>query len=200
MLTFKVATENQDIDKTHYVKKGICLFLLCIPTLALAQLELYGKFTEQGSIEPIVNYSGNKIINEKLSVTFFGLIRKTWSQALIGLSYSPGSTVSFSTSIGIEHGKRLPRYAASIWMKKKKTSLLLLGELGSGKDNYLYKVNLFYQCTDQFSFGGTAWRYHGLGPNFRFLISKLETTIWAMPAYDLEVKEARVMLGISLKM
>lgn len=178
----------------------LCLFILFIPTIAVAQLELYGKYTAHGSVEPVINYNGSKTINSKLSIVFFGLIRKSWSQALIGLSYAPSDMISFSSSMGIEHGTHSPRYASSISIKKNQTSLLVLGEKGSGNDNYLYKIELFHQFTDQFSFGTSAWRYHGLGPNFRFLMPSLQSTIWVMPAYDFEIKQPRVMVGISLKM
>ncbi len=183
-----------------YKTKLLCLLLFFIPALAPAQLEVYGKFTEHSAFEPVINYAGNKIITEKLSITFFGLIRQSWSQALIGLSYSPYKFLTLSSGMGIEHGKHAPRYTASIFLKQKRTSLLLLEELGSGKDNYLYKVNLFHQVTDQFTFGGSAWRYHGLGPNFRFLIPEIQSTIWVMPAYDLDIEQARLMVGLSLKM
>src|SRR5690606_7889594 len=100
------------INKTF--KRALCILILIIPKIASAQLELYTKASEDGSIEPIINYNGRTAINEKLSVTFFGLVRKSWSQALIGISYSPTNNVSFSSSMGIEHGKSSPRYAASI--------------------------------------------------------------------------------------
>ncbi|MBG6236254.1 hypothetical protein IWX76_002835 [Pedobacter sp. CAN_A7] len=170
-----------------------------LPTVASAQLELYGKLTETGSFEPVINYSGNKVITEKLSISFFGLIRKSWSQALIGLSYSPYKSITLSSGMGIEYGKNSPRYTASLFLKQKRTSLLILGELGSGEDNYLYKINLFHQLTEQLSLGGSAWRYHGLGPNFRLFIPELQSTIWAMPAYDLDAKQSRFMIGISLE-
>jgi hypothetical protein len=199
MLVLTRKNEIQEIGTHCYKTRLLCLLLLFMPALAAAQLEVYGKFTPHSSFEPVINYAGNKVITEKLSITFFGLIRKSWSQALIGLSYSPYQFITMSSGIGIEHGKHSPRYTASIFLKQNKTSLLVLGELGNGKDNYLYKINLFHQFTDQFTFGGSAWRYHGLGPNFRFLIPKLESTIWAMPAYDLDIKQYRFMIGLSLK-
>lgn len=176
------------------------LLLLFIPALASAQLEVYGKFTAHHSFEPVINYAGKKAISEQLSITFFGLIRESWSQALIGLSYSPSKFITLSSGMGIEHGKHSPRYTGSILLKEKQTSLLMLGESGSGEGNYLYKINLFHQFTDQFSFGLSAWRYHGLGPHFRFLIPKLQSTVWVMPAYDLDIKQSRMMIGLSLKM
>ncbi len=182
------------------LRKLVCLAMLWIPSSAFAQLELYSKFSEHGFVEPVINYNGSKMVTKKLAITFFGLVREHWSQALIGLSYSPTANLTFSSSMGIEHGKNSPRYSASIWGRRSQTTLLVLGEWGSGHDNYLYKINLFHQLTDQFSFGGSAWRYHGVGPNFRFLLPKIQSTVWAMPAYDFEVKESRLMLGLTLQM
>ena len=174
--------------------------MLGLPMFAQAQLELYGKFNKDGSVEPVINYGGSKKINDQFAVTFFGLIREKWSQALIGLSYSPTNAVSFSASAGIEHGQQSPRYSASVWWKKNKTSFLILGELGSGNDNYLYKINMFHELTEKFSLGIMDWRYHGLGPNLRYTIPMFQSTVWIMPAYDHEQKVARTMLGYSFKM
>lgn len=173
---------------------------MLLPLVAHAQLELYGKFNTDGSVEPIINYYGSKKISEKFAITFFGLVREKWSQALIGVSYMPTPDISISASAGIEHGQHLPRYSASFWLKQDQNTFLLLGELGSGYKNYLYKVNMFHQFSEKISLGVMDWRYHGLGPNFRYTIPKLESTIWIMPAYDHEQKVARCMVGYSLHM
>lgn len=173
---------------------------LIIPGRVSAQLELYVKADKTGKVQPIINYNGSKHINEKISLIFFSLVRENWSQALIGISYSPNKIVTIAGSAGIEHGKSHPRYSASVALKKDQNSLLVLGELGSGKDNYLYKINAFHQVNDQITFGLTAWRYHGLGPNFRYSIPKVGSTVWLMPAYDLDTKQSRVILGVNFKM
>lgn len=181
--------------------KIIAFFLIVsIPSLAQAQLELYAKFNQDGSVNPVINYNGSKRINDQFSLVFFGLIREQWSQALIGLSYAPTSSIRFSATAGIEHGQSSPRYSASVWLKKNKTTFLILGELGSGHENYLYKINMFHEFSEKFSLGVMDWRYHGLGPNVRYTIPKLQTTIWLMPAYDHEQKIFRSIIGISVQM
>lgn len=176
------------------------ILLLLKPVSAMAQLELYGKFNKDGSVEPIINYYGSKKVGNKFAVTFFGLVRQKWSQALIGASYLPTPNVTLSASAGIEHGTHSPRYSASVWLKKGHNTFLALGELGSGYQNYLYKINMFHQFSEKVSLGVMDWRYHGLGPNFRYTVPKLATTAWIMPAYDHEQKAARCMVGISLIM
>ncbi|MNX81982.1 hypothetical protein D3C86_1136910 [compost metagenome] len=133
-------------------------------------------------------------------MTFFGLTREKWGQALIGLSYSPIERVVISASAGIEQGHHSPRYSSSIWLKNGSVTFLALGEKGGGADNYLYKVNMFYEFSEKISLGIMDWRYHGFGPNFRYTITKLKVTVWIMPAYDHEEKTSRCMLGINVPM
>ncbi|MRG48599.1 hypothetical protein GFS24_26010 [Chitinophaga sp. SYP-B3965] len=181
------------------MKKMLTLLLILLPFLAQAQLEVYGRYTAGGTVEPNINYFLSKKITQKIALTFFGLVEQKWSEALIGATYSPSSSFSVGASAGIEHGTTSPRFGASIWTGKGKTSFFILGELGSGKENYLYKANLFHKYTDRFTLGLTAWRLHGIGPNFRFTIPKFLSTIWVMPAFDPEADKARLMIGISAK-
>jgi hypothetical protein len=182
------------------MKKMLVLLLTLLPFLAQAQLEAYGRYTAGGSAEPNINYFGSKKITEKISLTFFGLVEQKWSEALIGATYSFSNSFNIGASAGIEHGTHSPRYGASIWTGKGKTSLSVLGELGSGKANYLYKANLFYKYTNLFTLGATAWRFHGVGPNLRFTIPELSSTIWSMPAYDFEANKSKLIIGVSVNM
>jgi hypothetical protein len=182
------------------MKKMLILLLISVPLGVYAQLETYGRFTAGGSVEPNVNYNGVKKITEKISLTFFGLIEQKWSEALIGASFSPSPSFSIGASTGIEHGTSQPRFAASMWTGGQKTSLSVLGELGSGKGNYLYKANLFHQYTNRFTLGVTAWRFHGIGPNFRFAVPKRSSTIWIMPADDMEANKLKLIVGVSVNM
>ncbi|HMJ48835.1 MAG TPA: hypothetical protein VK498_15995 [Ferruginibacter sp.] len=182
------------------MKKILVLLFIALPFFAHSQLEAYGKYTTGESVESIIDYNASKKITEKISLTFFGLVRQKWSQALIGIKYAPSDSFNLSASAGIEHGTDSPRFSASMWIGKGRTSLLLLGELGKGKDNYLYKSNLFYKYTERFTLGITAWRYHGVGPNFRFAVPKLMSTLWAMPAYDFEADKSRLMVGVLVDM
>ncbi|HEY4290467.1 MAG TPA: hypothetical protein VGN00_25380 [Puia sp.] len=182
------------------MKKILILLLVALPFLVQAQLETYGRYTAGGYVEPNVNYFASRKITEKVSLTFFGLVEQKWSEALIGASYTFSKSFGFGASAGIEQGTNSPRFGASIWTGKGKTSFSVLGELGSGHANYLYKANLFQKCSDQFTVGLTAWRLHGIGPNFRFAVPKLLATIWSMPAYDFEANKARLIVGVSVNM
>ncbi len=202
-MKFKKVTRHKNLTKaqvTYFGKLLIPVLSMMLPLVTQAQLELYGKFNTDGSVEPIINYYGSKKISEKFAITFFGLVRQKWSQALIGAFYIPTPDIIISASAGIEHGQHLPRYSASIWLKREQNTFLLLGELGSGYQNYLYKFNMFHEFSKKVSLGVMDWRYHGLGPNLRYTIFKWESTIWIMPAYDHEQKVARCMIGYSLRM
>jgi hypothetical protein len=182
------------------MRKILVLTFAALPFFAQSQLEAYGRYVPRSSIEPIINYYGEKKITEKFYITFFGLVRQNWSQALIGMKYAPSQSFNMAFSAGIEDGTSSPRYGASIWKKRGKTSVLVLGELGAGDRNYLYKANLFQHYSEKFTVGLTAWRFHGVGPNFRVSSKQLATTLWAMPAYDFEFKTARFMIGVSTQM
>lgn len=182
------------------MKKILVLLLITSPFAAPAQLEVYARYSAGGYPEPDINYFGVKKLTGKISLTFFGLVEQKWSEALIGLSFVPLKSWTVGISAGIENGTNRPRFSAGIRTEKGKTSFNLLGELGSGKDNYLYKANLFYQYTGWLTFGLTAWRYHGVGPNLRFRIPQYPPAIWVMPAYDVETNTSRLMFGISMNL
>lgn len=182
------------------MKKIIALLLISLPLLATAQLEVYGRYTVGESIAPDINFFGTKKISDKVNLTAFFLVEEKFSEALIGVSYSPSKYFSIGVSSGIENSPKLLRFGSNVWVGKNNTSLLILGEKGNGKDNYWYKANLFQKLSDKFTIGATAWRFHGVGPNARFTIKKLASTLWVMPAYDFEVDKTKVMLGLSIKM
>ena len=182
------------------MKRIFAFIIISLPFLASAQMEIYGRYTTCGTIVPNINYFGAKNVTEKISLTFFGLVEPKWSEALIGLKYSPTNSFSIGASAGIETGTNFPRFGAGIFTIKDRISLLVLGELGCGKDNYMYKTNLFYQSSGTFTFGATAWRFHGVGPNFRYMIAKLSLTIWLMPAYDFEAGISKLIIGAIVNM
>jgi len=138
-----------------------------------------------------------KKISEKFDLTYFSLVGQKWSEALIGFSYSPKKWLSIGLSTGIEHNPAVYRLGGSIWIGKGKTSLLMLGEKGDGKDNYFYKTILSYKASEKFTVGAIAWRFHGLGPVVKY--TKDDLTLWFMPAYDLEFNVQRLILGLSIK-
>lgn len=182
------------------MKKLVIISIACLYALtSYAQVEMYGRYTVNSKIEPNFNLYGKKKISEKVNLTYFTLVEQKWSEALIGLSYSPANWVSAGLSTGIEHNPAIMRFGGSIWLGKGKTSLLMLGEKGDGKNNYWYKTVLFYKASEQITFCATAWRFHGIGPVVRYTPKKSDLTIWFMPAYDPEFKAKKMMLGLSVK-
>jgi hypothetical protein len=182
------------------MKKYLILLTFMLPLAAFAQLEVYDRYTPGGKHEPNVNYFGSKKLSDRFSLTYFGLLEHQWGEALVGASYAPLASLILGLSAGIEHGTTSPRYSASIWTGNKTTTFSALWELGEGKSNYLYKANLFYKYTNDFTVGVTAWRKHGVGPNFRYMVPHINSTLWIMPAYDLDADKTRVMAGITIPM
>ncbi len=66
------------------MKNLTILFLLMIVFVssANAQLEVYGRYTKNGKVEPDVNIFGVKKISEKINLTYFALVEEKWSEAL----------------------------------------------------------------------------------------------------------------------
>lgn len=182
------------------MKKIFTFFLAGLPFLAQAQLEIYTRYAGHGPVEPNINFFGTKKITGKVSLTIFALVEQKWGEALIGASYSPSEFFTVGASAGIEQGTNDPRFSAGIRTSKGKVSFLLLGELGSGASNYLYKTSLLYKYNERFTAGFTAWRYHGAGPNLRLYIPACMTTVWVMPAYDFESDTGRLMIGSSINL
>ena len=182
------------------MKKYLMLLAVMLPLGAFAQLEVYDRFTPGGKHEPNINYFGSKKLNQQVSLTYFGLLEHQWGEALAGASYAPVPSLIIGLGAGIEHGSSSPRYSASIWTGNKTTTFSALWELGAGRSNYLYKANLFYKYTSGFTMGMTAWRKHGIGPNFRYLVPQVRATLWVMPAYDPDADKTRIMAGIQVPM
>ncbi len=180
------------------------LFVLIILSIfghsAFSQIEIYGRYTAGGKVEPDINLYGERKLSKKVNLTYFALVESKWSEALVGFSYAPKDWFSVGLSAGVEHNPAVYRTAGSIWMGKKKTSLLVLWEKGDGRDNYWYKTTLSQKLSDEVSLGARAWRYHGVGPVFSYAIKKVGVTPWIMPAYDFEYDQKRLIFGVDIKM
>lgn len=182
------------------MKKVLVLLLISLPCTLYAQLDMYVRHTEGASPAFNINYYGSRKLSEKFSLNYFGLLEKNWGEGLVGVSYSPIPYFSVGTMIGMEHGSDKPRYFASLWAGKGKTSLLAMAEKGAGAGNYWYRVNLYHKVSDSFTVGLTSFRFNGTGPNIRYTIPKSPYTIWTIPGYDFEFHQKRLMVGINIRM
>lgn len=168
------------------MKKLLLLFVISVFAFkANAQIETYGRFPigEKPSIN--LNIFGDKRISEKFSIIGFGMIeqeseKKTWGQALIGISYKPKEWIKCDLRGGLESSPELYRFGASIFLENEDTIPLKekkfiqrissenIFEIGGGKNNYFYKNLLLYRATKNFYPGVIAWRYHGVGAYIQF--------------------------------
>ncbi|SIP97272.1 hypothetical protein SAMN05421821_101302 [Mucilaginibacter lappiensis] len=85
-----------------------------LPLGAIAQLEVYDRYTVGGKHEPNINYFGSKKLTDRFSLTYFGLLEHQWGEALVGASYKVAPSLILGLGTGIEHGTTSPRYIASI--------------------------------------------------------------------------------------
>ena len=177
----------------------ITLVFCLVCMVSNAQLEVYTRYTLNGNAEPDINLYGEKKISEKVNMTYFALVEEKWSEALIGLSYSPVKCMSLGLSTGIEHNPAIYRFAGSIWVGKGKNSLLILGEKGKGSDNYWYKSFLSRKLSESLTAGIMAWRFHGIGPKCIFTPKKSDLSFWFLPTYDPEYKVKRLIFGVDVK-
>ncbi len=180
------------------MKKFITIILIFVVNNTNAQLDSYVRFGEKARPAMDINYYGTKKISEKFSLNYFGLIEKTWGEALIGGSYSPNNNLSFTAMTGVEHGSSKPRLFLGVWTGKNNNSILAMYEKGAGKGNYWYRINAYHTFSKSFTAGITSWRFNGTGVNLRY--TKKDVTIWSMPGYDLEYEVARLMVGVNIKM
>lgn len=167
---------------------------------AFSQVQIYGRYTLQGEVEPNINIYGTHSINNEFKFTYFTLVEQGWSEGLVGIAYSPAEFIEIGVGAGIEQNPALFRYTASIWLGKGDFSLFLLGEKGDGNDNYWYKSVLSYKASDNCTTGLMAWRYHGVGPFVEINIPALESKIWVNPCYDFEFNKTRIMIGANITM
>jgi hypothetical protein len=177
------------------------LLLALVSTAAFSQLETYGRFNEDGTVEPDINYFVASKISEKTEVTFYSQNESGWSEALIGLNHYVKPWFSIGISGGLEHNPAIYRLGASIWMGSDsvKTSFTLMGEKGDGNDNYWYKAIVAHKTSGRINLGAIAWRYHGIGPFLEYKFKKSKFSTWVMPAYDAEYEMKRVIVGIKYK-
>lgn len=191
------------------MKKLVIAFLILIITIPVsnAQVQMFGKYTHEGRVEPDINifgYAGPKTSKVKLS--YFSLVEKSWAEGLVGVSYSPFTYLELGLMGGIEtslpavpNGAALYRGAGSLWMGNDKISFYTCFEKGEGKGDWWYKSTAGYSLDKKLSLGLMSWRYNGTGVFFKHTEPESGISIWVNPAYDLEFKEKRITVGIDIK-
>ncbi len=180
------------------MKKFLIISLLVFQaTLLTAQMSIFTKI-QKDQVDPTVTIFGQKPISEKFSLVYFGLVSEYWSEAHIGLAWSANSWSQIGLMAGFAQEETLFRVGAFLWLGKGRFSSLTLLEKGIGEDNHWYRIKGLYQSTDNMFLGVQAWRFNGFGPLIEYRITGLESTIWLFPAYNFEIKQTAVTLGIDI--
>jgi hypothetical protein len=178
----------------------VLLTALILSAVSFSQVQLFGTYTEGGSINPDINvfgYGPSFGSDEKFKLTYFILAEKNWAEGIVGVNYSPQKWIEFGLGVGIEQNPALYRVAANVWMGSGKFSFFTWIEKGDGRDNYWYKTVLGYSLSKRFSLEMIGWRFNGSGLSLKTNFNNF--SLWVFPAYDLEFDKKRITLGIDIK-
>ena len=190
------------MKRTVITFSSIFLAIIAWPTLTSAQIQIFGKYTQNAQVAPDINVFGygQKIDSAgKLKIAYFALVEKSWAEGLAGVIYSPLKCLELGVYSGIETNPALWRLASSIWLGTGKFSFFAWGEKGSGADNWWYKGVISYTVSKNFSAGLMSWRYNSTGIFLKFNDQKHKIKPWINLGRDLEFKVNRLTLGLDLK-
>lgn len=177
------------------------VLLLIIVISAFSQIQLFTKFTENGQVEPDINFFGyGQKLNQtgSLKLTYFALVERAWAEGLVGVSYSPISWCELGIMGGIETIPSAYRGAASIYLTNKKISFSTCLEKGIGVDNWWYKSFILYSVNKKVSVGVMSWRFNVTGPYLEYFTNK-GISFWTNFGTDFETKEKRAIVGLNIK-
>jgi hypothetical protein len=184
------------------MKHLVIILTLAILTLPMfSQIQMFGKYTPKGTIEPDINvFSYAKKLDSVgiFKLTYFALVEKSWAEGLIGISYQPKKWCELGLMFGIETSPAIYRISSSIWLSGDKTSFSACLEKGDGSDNWWYKGVLKRNLGEKFALGLISWRYNGTGLLLEYK-TKNSLVFWLNPAYDTEFQVNRLTAGIDIK-
>lgn len=177
------------------------LFVILLSVSSFSQIQMFGKYTPKGTIEPDINvfgYAKKLDSTGTFKLSYFALVEESWAEGLIGISYSPTKWCELGLMLGIESVPTLYRVSTSIWLGANKTSFAACFEKGDGKDNWWYKSTLKQELGERFALGLISWRYNGTGLLLEYK-TKHDLVFWLSPAYDIEFAENRLVIGMDIK-
>lgn len=180
----------------------ILLFLgLVLITKAMAQPDFSSVDTYMSiyklALNPCTSIATYTELSEKVKITYCIIHDNEITEGRLGLAYSPAPFITLGLSAGLESAPVPYRVASQLILNNKKNYLSILLEKGSGLNNYHYKTVLSFNFGEKFDAGAVAWRFHGIGPIFRYRPEELNGTVWLAPTYDLEDKSFKVCIGLS---
>ncbi len=182
------------------MKKSLIMFVMLAvltPILSFAQLNVYADYSG-GKLTPTTTFFGVKKMSEKISLSYFSLVKEKWAEAQLGIIYQPAEWVQLGLSCGIEQKSSLFRTGSMLWFGSGDFSFLALVEEGIGADNYWYQITGEEKINSNISLGLRAWRYEGIGPLFEYKLK--EVKLWLMPSYDFEFEKTSLIAGIKITM
>ncbi len=141
----------------------ITLVFLAAPAVAqtTGSVQIWNNL-DMSTVQPQVQILTSTPITEKVGIQTWTLTSKGWSEALVGLSFSPEKWVSVVPSLGLETDADPLRAGLDIWLGGSGYSLLFLQEYGGS--GYWYRVVATHQFNQKTRVGVNGSRFFGWGP------------------------------------
>ena len=144
----------------------VVVILASTATTAQAQqvsgfVESWNTVSEE-SVKPQLNVYARGPLKGGLDWSAWTLTSKGWSEALVGLTYTPVKWIEVSGSLGIETADDPLRQGASVWLGKGRWALLSIHE--NGGSGYWYRYLGKFQATETIAVGIESRRFFGTGP------------------------------------
>lgn len=171
----------------------VAIILVAVATTT-AQAQQVSGFVEswntvsEAGVNPQLNVSVNGPLKGDLGWTAWTLNSKGWSEALIGLTYAPTKWVEMSASLGLESADNPFREGVSMWLGKRRWSLLSIHEHGGS--GYWYRHLGKFQATKTFAVGLESRQFFGVGPYAEKKLGKV--ALWGTHA----IGEKRGVVGV----
>ena len=150
--------------------------LLFIPAVYAQNWVEERAFFSKSEATPRIDGLFTKGFGKKVDGFVWFQVAQNYSQAYGGILYTPKQWIQIAAGAGLEQAGNPGRIGGYIWVGKKRSSLLLIGEYGGsglwGKLEYNYKIN------NMVGLGAISERFKGTGPRIQISIPHTPMTIW----------------------
>lgn len=175
-------------------------FILLTPTIysqeELIRWDVYGIASDKEFLTGF-DMKNRSFLSDNLLLTYSLYCDPYLFGTDIGLSYFLSESLILGFGGGIDNMPKLFHFSANLWFGNEKFSGFSYFRKWAGEDNYIYRSSLRYQLEDCFSIGLSAWRFRGVGPEFRFYNKKRNANFFIIPSYDFESENLKVIAGLS---
>lgn len=156
----------------------VVLVVVLVPQVSMAQangfVELQSVIVD-GSATNQINLSlGGNLPAKNLGWFAWGVTSKGWSEAYVGLTYSPADWVSIQAGYGIETADDSGRFGATLWAGKGANSIFVAYE--DGGSGSWHKLVLNHKFNTWLGAGAIDQTFLGTGPRVEVTTGKVK--VW----------------------